>query len=480
VGFFAWLATLLAGQFRACGGLSRSFLPDLRILKFFSSKEWGVARPRLPNNSAVGLKRAGNESRLQQKSPPREGRIEGAKPLLLACLWLSLLAAPARGEDSAQRIEFDIPRMRAADALMKFADQSSTPLLVSFDLVDSVEANEIHGSFSLDEAVSALLQGTGLEGKLNSGGVLVVSKALEQERGQKVRSVKSKSLLASVSSIVIGALVANSSTVAVAQEGGRLDEITVTAQKREQGANDVGITLNAFTGDQLEARGVLAAEDLALYTPGLTVNETGATGVPLYTIRGVGFQDYSTGASSTVGLYFDEVAIPYTVMSRGILFDVERVEVLKGPQGDLYGRNTTAGQINFVSKKPTNELEAGASIGYSSFETVNADMHLSGPIAEGVTGRIAFTTTQSGKGWQESLTRPDDRLGKKDVFGIRGMLNFELGSVGDLLLRAQYVKDKSDNKANTTYDGRLVGLGEFNSPYGPLFPYVGTGDAPLA
>ncbi|HRX39849.1 MAG TPA: TonB-dependent receptor, partial [Parvularculaceae bacterium] len=351
-------------------------------------------------------------------------------------------------------------------------------LLVSFDLVDSVEANEIHGSFSLDEAVSALLQGTGLEGKLNSGGVLVVSKALEQERGQKVRSVKSKSLLASVSSIVIGALVANSSTVAVAQEGGRLDEITVTAQKREQGANDVGITLNAFTGDQLEARGVLAAEDLALYTPGLTVNETGATGVPLYTIRGVGFQDYSTGASSTVGLYFDEVAIPYTVMSRGILFDVERVEVLKGPQGDLYGRNTTAGQINFVSKKPTNELEAGASIGYSSFETVNADMHLSGPIAEGVTGRIAFTTTQSGKGWQESLTRPDDRLGKKDVFGIRGMLNFELGSVGDLLLRAQYVKDKSDNKANTTYDGRLVGLGEFNSPYGPLFPYVGTGDAP--
>ena len=129
--FFAWLGAVLAARFRACGGLSRSFLPDLRILKFFSSKEWGVARPRLPNNSAVGLKRAGNESRLQQKSPPREGRIEGAKPLLLACLWLSLLAAPARGEDSAQRIEFDIPRMRAADALMKFADQSSTPLLES-------------------------------------------------------------------------------------------------------------------------------------------------------------------------------------------------------------------------------------------------------------------------------------------------------------------------------------------------------------
>lgn len=264
---------------------------------------------------------------------------------------------------------------------------------------------------------------------------------------------------------------------ALAQDSGRLDEIVVTAQKREQGANDVGITLNAFTGDQLEARGVLSAEDLALYTPGLTVNETAATGVPLYTIRGVGFQDYSTGASSTVGLYFDEVAIPYTVMSRGVLFDVERVEVLKGPQGDLYGRNTTAGQINFISNKPTDELSAGASFGYGSFDTFDVDMHVSGPITDGVRGRLAFTTTQAGKGWQRSLTR-DDRLGKKDVWAVRGMLEFDLGSAAELLLRAQYVKDKSDNKANTAYDGRIIGAAEFAAPYAQLLPYVGTGNAP--
>ncbi|MEK7266430.1 MAG: TonB-dependent receptor, partial [Pseudomonadota bacterium] len=264
---------------------------------------------------------------------------------------------------------------------------------------------------------------------------------------------------------------------ALAQDGGRLDEIIVTAQKREQGANDVGITLNAFTGDQLEERGVLSAEDIALYTPGLTVNETAATGVPLYTIRGVGFQDYSTAASSTVGLYFDEVAIPYTVMSRGVLFDVDRVEVLKGPQGDLYGRNTTAGQINFVSKKPTDELEAGASFGYGSFQTVDVDMFVSGPISDSVRGRLAFTTTQSGEGWQKSLTR-DDELGKKDVFAVRGMLEFDLGSSADLLLRAQYVKDKSDNKANTAYDGRIIGVTEFALPYAQLLPYVGTGLAP--
>tara|TARA_R110002110_G_C13470525_1_gene721029 strand:+ start:147844 stop:148389 length:546 start_codon:yes stop_codon:yes gene_type:complete len=138
---------------------------------------------------------------------------------------------------------------------------------------------------------------------------------------------------------------------AVAQK--QLEEVMVTAQKRAQSANDVGITINAFSGDQIKDLGVVTAEDIAQYTPGLTVNETAATGVPLYTIRGVGFQDYSTAASSTVGIYFDEVSMPYTVMTRGLVFDTERVEVLKGPQGDLYGRNTTAGQINFVSNKPT-------------------------------------------------------------------------------------------------------------------------------
>ena len=137
-------------------------------------------------------------------------------------------------------------------------------------------------------------------------------------------------------------LVVPLASVYAAESDTMIEEIVVTAQKRVESAQDIGISINAFSGDQLAAKGVRSAEDLALYTPGLTVNETAATGVPLYTIRGVGFQDYSTAASSTVGLYFDEVSMPYTVMSRGAVFDVERVEVLKGPQGDLYGRNTTA------------------------------------------------------------------------------------------------------------------------------------------
>lgn len=257
-----------------------------------------------------------------------------------------------------------------------------------------------------------------------------------------------------------------------------LATIVVTAQKRRQNANDVPMTLDVFTGKQLASLGVTNPTDLALYTPGLLVSASGGTGVPYYSIRGVGFQDYSTGSSSTVGLYFDGVAEPYAVMSGGPLFDVERVEVLKGPQGDLYGQNTTAGQINFISKTPTSHFESNLHLEYSSYQTTHVEGAVSGPLMRGVDGRVAFTTTQSGEGWQKSLTRPNDRLGKQDAYALRGMLDFELGNGGDWLVKAEYDRNLSDNQANTAYDGRIIGLGQFPTPYVQILPYANSGNAP--
>jgi iron complex outermembrane recepter protein len=256
----------------------------------------------------------------------------------------------------------------------------------------------------------------------------------------------------------------------------QLEEVVVTAQKRSQSANDVGITINAFTGDQIRDLGVVTAEDIAMYTPGLTVNETAATGVPLYTIRGVGFQDYSTAASSTVGIYFDEVAMPYTVMTRGLVFDTERVEVLKGPQGDLYGRNTTAGQINFVSNKPTKEFEAGVTATLANYETYELEGFVSGG-GDFAQGRLAFKTTQSNEGWQESTTRSDE-LGEKDATALRGIVNFDFTDSLRLMLIGHYVTDESENRANSSYDGTDEGLDTFNNPYTPLEDYFFVGETP--
>ena len=256
----------------------------------------------------------------------------------------------------------------------------------------------------------------------------------------------------------------------------QLEEVVVTAQKREQSANDVGIAINTFTGEQIRELGVLSAEDIAMYTPGLTVNETAATGVPLYTIRGVGFQDYSTAASSTVGIYFDEVAMPYAVMTRGLLFDTDRVEILKGPQGDLYGRNTTAGQINFISRAPTEEFSAGITGSYGRYSAYDLEGFVSGSLGESTRGRLAARYVKSNEGWQES-TVGDDELGRDDVMAIRGTVESDFSDSFTAKLMVSYVDDQSENTANTAYDGTDIGIAPFMAPYLPMDQYLIPGGA---
>lgn len=256
----------------------------------------------------------------------------------------------------------------------------------------------------------------------------------------------------------------------------QLEEVVVTAQKREQSANDVGIAINTFTGEQIRELGILSADDIAMYTPGLTVNETAATGVPLYTIRGVGFQDYSTAASSTVGIYFDEVAMPYAVMTRGLLFDTDRVEILKGPQGDLYGRNTTAGQINFISRAPTEEFSAGITGSYGRFSAYDLEGFVSGSLGESTRGRLAARYVKSNEGWQKS-TVSDDELGRDDVMAIRGTIESDFSDSFSAKLIVSYVDDQSENTANTPYDGTDIGIGPFMAPYLPMDQYLIPGGA---
>ena len=232
-----------------------------------------------------------------------------------------------------------------------------------------------------------------------------------------------------------------------------LDEIVVTAQKREQSLNDLGLSVTAFDGDTIRELGVVQVQDLAAHTPGLIYNEAGALGVPVYTIRGVGFDDYSVASNSTVGVYADEVALPYPVMTRGQLFDTERVEVLKGPQGDLYGRNTTGGAINFVSNKPTETFEAGLTGGIGRYSTVGIDGFVSGPLGDTTRGRLSATYESSSDGWMESHTR-DDELGEIDTLGLRALLSWDVSDSTNVLFNVHYNSDQSEN-AGQARSGQL-------------------------
>jgi outer membrane receptor protein involved in Fe transport len=202
-----------------------------------------------------------------------------------------------------------------------------------------------------------------------------------------------------------------------------IETLVVTAQRREETANSVGMPIQAFSGETLQQLRVTDPKDLSAIAPSFTVSQS-YQGVPTYTLRGIGFNTINLSATSTVGTYVDEVAYAYPFMNTGPMFDLERVEVLKGPQGTLYGRNTTAGLIDFVTNKPSETFEGSATVEFGNYQTHNLEGYVSGPIGERVQGRLAFRSEDSDEGWQISNTR-GDRQGESHRLGWRGALAFQ-------------------------------------------------------
>ena len=222
-------------------------------------------------------------------------------------------------------------------------------------------------------------------------------------------------------------------------------EIIVTAQRRAESLNDVSMAVQAVDAETLQALRVTDVRDLTAVAPSFTVSQS-YQGVPTYTLRGIGFNTINLSATSTVGTYVDEVAYAYPIMNTGPVMDLERVEVLKGPQGTLYGRNTTAGLINFITAKPTDRFEGGLSVDLGNYETYNIAGHVSGPLGEGIAARIAVRSENSDKGWQVSNSR-GDRLGKVEKLGVRGSLALDPGEGTHIDLSVFWWQNKSDTVA---------------------------------
>ena len=220
-----------------------------------------------------------------------------------------------------------------------------------------------------------------------------------------------------------------------------LEEIVVTAQKRAQNLNDVGISVNAFSGDQMKDLGLNDTASIAANTPGFQVTDAAGTGIPVYTIRGIGFDDFSVNSSSAVGVYVDEVAKPYPVMTAGLQFDMERIEVLKGPQGDLYGRNSTAGAINMVNNKPTEETGANISVDYGNYSYVKTEGFVNGALTDSLNARVSFTTTNRDE-WQTNEI-DGSKNGELDSHAVRAQFDIQASDDVSILTMFHYGKDKS-------------------------------------
>ena len=242
-----------------------------------------------------------------------------------------------------------------------------------------------------------------------------------------------------------------------------LAEVVVTAQKREEKLQDVGVTVAAVSGQQLQNAGVRDIKDLGNVVSGFHVS-TSYDDLPSYSIRGLGFTSNQIAASPTVSVYVDEAPLPYLVMTGNTMLDVERVEVLKGPQGTLFGNNSTGGSINFIAAKPTSFLSAGVSSSLDRFRRLTLDSFVSGPVASTLNARLAVSVTEGGD-WQETYTPgPHLQTGAADKAAGRLLLDWR---PADALKVSVNLNGYYDNS-----DPQLVQLSKAAPSGGPGSAYV--------
>ncbi|MCW1432311.1 TonB-dependent receptor [Novosphingobium sp. JCM 18896] len=229
------------------------------------------------------------------------------------------------------------------------------------------------------------------------------------------------------------------------ESGSGLQEIIVTAQKRRQSINDVGLSITAVDGAALSRRQITTVYDLVQVVPGLSIANSGNAATPVYTLRGIGFNSSNLNSLPTVSVYTNEIALPYPVMTQGVELDLERIEVLKGPQGTLFGQSTTAGAINYIAASPTDTLAGGVGATFGRFNQWNVNGFLSGPLGDTVKLRIAASHFGGGD-WQKSYTRNDSR-GERDKTEARATLEWQPADALTAKIMVSYWRDRSDTQA---------------------------------
>ncbi|GAB3273250.1 TonB-dependent receptor [Parahaliea aestuarii] len=265
----------------------------------------------------------------------------------------------------------------------------------------------------------------------------------------------------------------------------QLEEVIVTAEKRSQSIQDVPLSVAALDGGNVEVGKIEGLNDIAYRTPGLTFNQFNV-GEPRIYIRGIGNSSDSAASDPAVGVFIDEVYIGRTGGIGFDLFDLERIEILRGPQGTLYGKNTNGGAVNIVTSRPSqeNELRVRGSLGSDGL------LHLqglaSGPLSESTAGKLVFSWRERDGFGKNVITADEiasmgdfsssklidgsigaanggDDIGNLENWSARGQLLFDIGDNAELLLGADYADNETNGSCRhvRNLDKAIAGLGPF-------------------
>jgi len=220
-----------------------------------------------------------------------------------------------------------------------------------------------------------------------------------------------------------------------------LEEITVTAQKREESSQNIGIAITVLDSDRLISADVNNIQDLQNLAPSLQIGES--FGFAQVMVRGIGTDNPFAGGDPSVGMHIDGVITGQSSAQFGSLFDVDRIEVLRGPQGTLYGRNTTGGSVNVITNRPTEETTGYARLTLGDYDLVKFEGAVGGSLSESLQGRLAVRSVDRG-GYGENVATGGD-IDDANQLSVRGQLSWLISDNMDLRLAVERHEEDDAN-----------------------------------
>ena len=388
---------------------------------------------------------------------------------LLACSAVAVLAAatPALAQAQAQAqastsqpIAFAIESQSLETALTGFARAADVQVVFTPELVRGKRGGRAVGVMAPSQALRQILAGSGL---------------VATQVGERTFSV--------------------SQAGTVSADAATLDEVIVTAQKRAQRIQDVPLAVTVIGGDDAARRGIDSVTGLVDEVPGVSVNYAfGGTNYGLISIRGIGgADDYKPNGNPSVALHVDGVYQTSNAYLGMPLFDLDRVEILKGPQGTLYGRNTTAGVINAIIKGPGDTVEGSGRIEVGSYDYTAMEAAVGGPLSDTVGVRVAVLAEQGG-GFMDGAGAGDlagyrpviggviqtqvpaivdpgrrEGFGDKDLFAGRATVSMDFAPETNLTVKLFGSRDRGDtrqyDRISAALDTNIANAGENDDPY---------------
>jgi outer membrane receptor protein involved in Fe transport len=323
-------------------------------------------------------------------------RYSKIRTLLLAgCAGVALSPAFALAQSQPQpRMSYDIPAQDLGAALTQFGQQSEREIVFSADLARNKKARAVAGEMTSTEALAMLLGDTGLTYRTSSNGSIIVEASDPQ-----------------------------SGSAAGDGADGTVQALIVTAQKKEEAIQDVPIAISAFTEKTLEEQKIEGGFDLLKAIPNVTFSKNNFTSYN-FSIRGIGTKAVSATTDPGVAVSFNNIALLQNRLFEQEYFDVERVEVLRGPQGTLYGRNATAGVINVISAKPNLQEFSGSLKGeVGNYHTKRVSAMLNAPLIQGKFGvRFAGSLTERQGYDYNEVTK--NHINGRDLWSARLTIGF--------------------------------------------------------